>query len=165
MTKLPPIPTRDSAGSFELKNPDDGAPIKEMFPLDDALLFITEKCTYRMQVADQIDPERKNPALPHNITQKLFDHGVNSEILCKTLLLAKVMLRKEMLKVDNACAIRLAFDALSELVAMDEAARAFKVAEQQAIERAKSTPQQPRSLAEMFAPTARPSCKKATTSN
>jgi hypothetical protein len=111
MAELPPMPQRDAAGRFEINNPDDGTPIKEMFALGGALLFITEKCTYRMQVADQIDPERKNPALPHNVTQKIFDHGISSEILCNTLLLARVMFRKEMLKIDIDRAMQLAFDA------------------------------------------------------
>ncbi len=60
-----------------------------MFTLGDTLLFATEKCTYRLQVADQIDPDRKNPSLPHNVQQKIFDHGTGSELLCNTLLLAK----------------------------------------------------------------------------
>jgi hypothetical protein len=130
MTKRPPIPARDSGGRFELNNPHDGTPIKEMFTLGDALLMITEKCTYRMQVADQIDPERTNPALPHNVVQKIFDHGTRSEILCNTLILAKVMFREEMLAIDTEKAKQLAFEALGDLMAMDEAVQAFKEAEQ-----------------------------------
>jgi hypothetical protein len=140
------MPARDSAGRFELNNPDDGTPIKEMFTLGDGLLFITEKCTYRMQVADQIDPERTNPALPHNVTQKIFDHGTRLEILRNTLILAKVMFRKEMLTIDIEQARQLAFEALGDLVAMDEAVQAFKTAEQGAIDNAQRTPRQPRSL-------------------
>ncbi len=135
MVKLPPIPSRDRGGSFTLNNPDDGSPIKDMFTLGDALLLITEKCTYRMQVADQIDPERKNPALPHNVHQKLFDHGTNSELFCNTLLLAKIMFRKEFLKIDVERARQLAFEALSELVPMNETAISFKSAEQAVIEK------------------------------
>jgi hypothetical protein len=155
------MPVRDAAGQFELNNPDDGTPIKEMFTLGDALLFITEKCTYRMQVADQIDPERMNPALPHNVTQKIFDHGTNSQILCNTLLLAKVMFRKEMLTIDVNRAMQLAFEAFGELVAMDEAARAFKEAEQHAIEKAQRTPHQQSSLAIPSVGNVRTHCKTA----
>ena len=32
MPKLPPIPTRDSGGMFRINNPDDGTPIKQMYP-------------------------------------------------------------------------------------------------------------------------------------
>lgn len=145
--KLPRIPTRDSGGSFSLNNPDDGTPIKEMFTLGDGLLFVTEKCTYRLQMADQIDPDRKNPALPHNVQQKLFDHGTGSQLLCNTLLLGKVMFRKEFLKIDIDRAMQLALDALGELVAIHEAAEDFKTAEQVALEKAVRSPRQSRSLA------------------
>jgi hypothetical protein len=116
MNKRPPMPGRDLGGSFKLNNPDDGTAITEIFTLDDGLLMITEKCTYRLRVADQIDPERKNPTLPHNFQQKLFDHGVNSELLCRTLLQAKVMFRKEFQTIDVRRAMQLSFDALSDLV-------------------------------------------------
>jgi hypothetical protein len=56
--------------------------------------MITEKCTYGMQVADQIDRERTNPNLPANFQQKLFDLGTTSDLLCRTLLHAKVMFRQ-----------------------------------------------------------------------
>jgi hypothetical protein len=138
MDKCSPIPIRDSGGSFTLNNPDDGTPIKEMFRLNDGLLMITEKCTYRMQIADQIDPDRKNPALPPNFQQKLFDHGTGSELLCRTLLQAKVMFRKEFQSVDIDRAMQLVFDALGDLVSMHETAQTFKSAQQTAIEKAKA---------------------------
>jgi hypothetical protein len=105
--------------------------------------FVTDKCTYRLRVADQIDPERKNPALPHNTQQKLFDHGVQSQQLCNTLLLGRMMFRKEFLKIDVERAKQLAMDALSELVAMHDASREFRTAEEAAMEKPRqSTPQE-----------------------
>ena len=77
---------RDGGGSFSLENPDDGTPIKEMFSLKDRLLMITDKFTYEIQVADQIDPQRTNPGLPHNIRRKLFDFGIQSEAIRKILI-------------------------------------------------------------------------------
>jgi hypothetical protein len=132
------MPVRDAAGQFQLNNPDDGTPI-----------------------ADQVDPERTNPALPHNVTQKIFDHGTSSEILCNTLLLAKVMFRKEMLTIDIDRAMQLALDAFSELVAMDDAAQAFTTAEQQAIDIAQRSPQQDRSLSIPSVGNVRTQCKTA----
>ena len=159
MPKMPSILSRDPAGSFSLNNPDDGTPIKEMFALGDGLLFVTEKCTYRMQVADQIDPDRKNPALPHNVQQKIFDHGTESLLLCNTLLLSKVMFRKEFLKVDVDRGMAFAFDALGELIAMHEAAEEFKAAEQAAVQRLQQSPQQSRSLAIPSVGNVRTHCK------
>jgi hypothetical protein len=130
-----PLPSRDLGGMFTIDNPDDGTPIKKMFALNDSLLLISEKCTYRIQVADQIDPDRKNPALPPNIQQKLFDYGTNSELVCRTLLQAQVMFRKEFQSVDIDRAMQLSFDALSDLVSVHETAQAFKSAQQAAIEK------------------------------
>ncbi|MGA2495408.1 MAG: hypothetical protein ABSF67_21145 [Roseiarcus sp.] len=127
---------RDYGGRFTLKNPDDGSPIRETIVLGDRLLSITEKCTYAIQMADQIDPGRTNPDLPVTFQQKLFDHGVDSELLCRSLLHAKVMFRKEFQQVDIARAMQLSFDVLSELIAMDAAAQSFKTAELAAIEKA-----------------------------
>jgi hypothetical protein len=161
MTKLPPIHARDAGRSFSISNPDDGTPIREMFVLGDDLLLLTDKCTYRVQVADQIDPNRTNPALPHNVQQKMFDHGTGSELLCKTLLLAKVMFRKEFLKVDVDRAMRLALDALTELVAMHAAVEDLRLAEQTAWKKARATPQQDRSLAIPSLGNAQTLCKTA----
>jgi hypothetical protein len=138
MKKHPPMHSRDLGGAFTLNNPDDGTPIKEIFELNNGLLMITEKCTYRMQVADQIDPKRKNPALPPIFQQKLFDYGTKSELLCRTLLQAKMMFRKEFQSVDIERAMQFSFDALGDLVSMHEVAQTFKLAEQAAIEKAKT---------------------------
>lgn len=138
MDTRPPLPRRDLGGRFSINNPDDGTPIKEMFKLGDGLLLITEKCTYRMQVADQIDPDRKNPSLPPNFQQKIFDHGTESDLLCRTLLQAKVMFRKEFQSIDNDHAMQLAFDAFSDIVSTHEAGQVFVSAEKAAIEKSAS---------------------------
>ena len=132
----PPRHPRDRGGMFTLKNPDDGSPIRELVVLGDRLLSITEKCTYAIQMADQIDPGRTNPALPHNFQQKLFDYGVDSDLLRRSLLHAKVMFRKEFQQIDPERARQFSFDFLGELLAMDEAARDFRAVEVAAIEKA-----------------------------
>ncbi|SOE63161.1 hypothetical protein SAMN05414139_02262 [Burkholderia sp. D7] len=134
MDTRPPIPRRDSGSRFSINNPDDGTPIKEMFKVGDGLLLITEKCAYRMQVADQIDPDRKNPSLPPNFQQKIFDHGTASDLICRTLLQANVMFRKEFQPIDNDHAMQLAFDAFSDIVSTHEAAQVFVSAEKAGIE-------------------------------
>jgi len=122
-------------------------------------LIISEKCTYRLQVADQIDPDRTNPALPPNFQQKLFDHGTNSDLLCRTLLQAKVMFRMEFQSVDINRAMQLSFDALGDLVSMQEAAEAFKSAEHQAIGKANALEQKDRSQTIPAAGNVRDHCK------
>ncbi|WP_140976853.1 hypothetical protein [Bradyrhizobium guangdongense] len=144
--RRPFLPMRDGGGSFQIENPDDATPIKEMFSFKDRLLLITEKCTYEVQVADQIDPERKNPDLPHNFQRKLFDYGIQSEALQRILLQARMLLKQEHLTIDVNLAQRLALDALQEFAAMDQAAKIFKNAEAREIEAYNRTQQQPRSL-------------------
>lgn len=159
MSRLPHIPIRDSGGSFSLNNADDGTPIREMFSLDEGLLIITDKCTYRVQVADQIDPHRTNPNLPHNVHQKLFDHGVESELLCRTLLQSKVLFRKEFQTIDIEHGKRLAFDALSDFVAMQDAAFAFRSAEQKEIEKKQNLERKDASIAMPAVGNVRGHCK------
>jgi hypothetical protein len=131
----PPMPIRDSGGQFTLNNPDDGSPIRQTFPLGERLLIVTEKCTYQVQLADQIDPGRTNVHLSPVFQSKLFDHGTESHLLCRTLLQAKVMFRKEFQSIDVGRAMELAFDALSDLISMQESAAAFKAAEQAAVDK------------------------------
>jgi len=140
------MPSRDRGGGFTINNPDDGTPITQMLKLNEhVLLVVTEKCTYRIQVADQIDPERKNPAQPPNFQQKLFDHGTKSDLLCRSLLQAKVMFRKEFQSIDIDRAMQFSLDALGDLVSMQEAAQTFKAAQNAAIEKADALQQKDRS--------------------
>lgn len=127
--------------------------------LNDGLLLITEKCTYRLQEADQIDPDRKNPALSPTFQQKLFDYGTNSELLCRTLLQAQVMFRKEFQSIDIDRAMQLSFDALGYLVSMHETAQAFKSAEQTAIEKTERLERQNTSQTIPAVGNVRSSCK------
>lgn len=138
MKKQPPIPARDRGGAFKINNPDDGTPITEMLEVGDGLLIISEKCTYRIQLADQIDPERRNPSLPHNFQQKIFDHGTKSELLCRTLLQAKAMFRKEFQTIDVEQAMKLSLEALGNLISMDEISQRFASAERAAVDKAQS---------------------------
>ena len=127
---------RDLGGAFQLHNPDDGTPIREMFTLGERLLMISDKCIYAITIADQIDPERTNAALPHNVQQKLFDHGADSELVCRSFLQGWRLFRKEFQTIDNDAALAEAFEVLGELIAMSISADEFKVAQQSAIEKA-----------------------------
>jgi hypothetical protein len=116
---VPGAAVRDSGGSFILDNPDDGTPIREMLALKEGLLLVTDKCIYEVRLADQIDPTRTNPNLPHNVRRKLFNHGMASEFVCKILLQAKVLFQQNILSIDSARALELSLEALKELIAMD----------------------------------------------
>ncbi len=136
---------REAAGSFTLNNPDDETPIKEIVSLGKFLYLVTEKCTYRVQLADQIDPERKNLSLPPIFQQKLFDVGTESELLRRTFMQAKVLFREEFLSIDIEKAMELTLDALAELTAMHEICERFAASEQAAIEKVKAVSSKDRS--------------------
>jgi hypothetical protein len=135
MSSNPNPHPRDLGGAFQLHNPEDGTPIRELISLADRLLMITDNCIYAIKVADQIDPDRTNAALPHNIQQKLFDHGADSELVCRSFLQAWRLFRKEFQTIDNDAALAEAFEVLSELVAMRSIADEFQSAQQSAIEK------------------------------
>jgi hypothetical protein len=138
MTKRPIDIVRESGGSFSIANPEDGTAITGMFTYSDFLLVLTEKCAYKIQTADQVDPKRLNPNLPKVIQQKLFDYGTRSEIVGRTLLTAKGLFRERFLPdwVDLERGIKLSFEALSEIVAMKTASLEFKELEDRAISQA-----------------------------
>lgn len=140
-----PLHSRDYGNSFALNNSDDGTPIKEMLSLGKYLYLITKQCTYRVQMADQIDPERKNSNLPPVFQQKLFDLGTDSELLRRTLIQAKVLFRKEFLCIDLERAMELTLEALSELAAMHEVRKNFASLEQAAINNLGVNPSKDRS--------------------
>jgi hypothetical protein len=159
MHDRPSVPARDQGGSFSLSNPDDDTAIVKMFRLDDGLLVITQKCTYRMQMADQIDPERKNPALSPSFHQKLFDYGTSSELLCRTLLQAEVIFRKEFQTIDVQRAMQLSFAAFGDLVSMYEKTQEFKTTEVAARKKAEAQGRQQRSLTVPAVGNVRDHCK------
>src|SRR6267154_5600200 len=97
MNKRPIDIQRDSAGSFSLNADGDGTPIREMFSLNDTLLIITERAIYEVKVADQIDPERQNPNIPHNVQRRILELGTDSELVGRTLLTARNLFRSEYL--------------------------------------------------------------------
>jgi hypothetical protein len=140
------MPMRDGAGSFEINNPDDGTAIKEMLSFRKRMLLITEKCTYEVQLADQIDPGRTNPDLPHNVQRKLFDLGITSDALCKTLLQANMLFKDGFLPIDLDAAKALAMQALIEFASMKRVATEFKDLERIEIEKYQRAKQQARSV-------------------
>lgn len=134
MTKLNRHP-RDLARSFQIHNPDDGTH-PGMFGLGDRLLVISDKCIYAVKLCRSDRSGRTNGALPHHVRQKLFDHGAVSELVCRSLLQARRLLRKEFQTIDVDAALAEAFEVLGELVAMRSIADEFNDAQQAAIQKA-----------------------------
>ena len=84
MEKRPIDIKRDSAGKFKLQADDDATGVSEMFVLNDGLLLATGNGLYEVKTADQIDPERKNPNIPHNLQRRILSLGTESELVGRT---------------------------------------------------------------------------------
>jgi len=145
MNKRPIDIQRDCGGQFKLESPDDGTTITDMFELNDSLLIATQKSVYEVKVADQIDPKRENPNIPHNVQRRILALGTDSELVSRTLLTAKNLFRKDFLpdSVNAKQALTFSFEALTDMVAMQTTAAEYELAEQKEIQAAQSrTPQQ-----------------------
>jgi hypothetical protein len=148
MEKRPIDRKRDSAGTFRLQADDDDTGISEMFPLADGLLLVTGKGLYEVKTADQIDPERKNPSIPHNLQRRILPLGTESELVGRTLLTAKTLFVEKFLPttVDVKKAMSLTFEVLKDLVAMDVAVTDYESAEKREIQKMESRSPDPGSF-------------------
>lgn len=82
---------RDAAASLRIGDESDGG-ISEMISFDKRLLTLTTQSTFEVFLADQIDPGRTNPDVP-NAHERILDHGTESEIVGKTILLSDQLLK------------------------------------------------------------------------
>lgn len=96
MPKKPIDAIRDSAFFMNIDDPDDPSPLREIIPLSDMMLIVKDRSIWQVQLADAIDPERKNISIP-NTRQKLMKRGVSDVLVCRTLLQAKHLLKAEFL--------------------------------------------------------------------
>ena len=62
---------RDSGKSMQVGGDGDDSAIPEMIPIGDTLYMIKERSIYAVQLADQIDPDRTNAAIPDTQQQIL----------------------------------------------------------------------------------------------
>lgn len=79
---------RESAGSMTITTPDDDTPIREMISTGERLLVVKDKAIYEVTLADQIDPERTNLAVP-NTVQRVLSFGAQEAWVGKVVLTAR----------------------------------------------------------------------------
>lgn len=80
---------RDAAFSMRVGG-DDHSAIMHHLSTGNALYIIKEAGVYQLKTADNIDPERLNPNIPHQ-NQQILPAGYNNEIVAKILLTAKTL--------------------------------------------------------------------------
>lgn len=125
---------REAGGSFVIGDVNDGTPIRKFVKMAGNLLALTDRGIYEIKLADQIDPERTNPNLPHNVHRQVLSVGCESELVRRVFLSAHTLFDEKFLRstIDHEQALTLAFDALENMTAMSTIASDFDRAEQHA---------------------------------
>ncbi len=111
---------RDSAFSMHVGGPDNGA-ICEMISINDQLHIVSEHAIFLVQLADEVDPDRTNAAVP-NTKQQVLSYGAKDPAVGRILLTAQAMLKASHLSSDfpEQRALSLAFDFLRDIAAMSD---------------------------------------------
>ena len=106
---------------MEVGTEDDSSPIKTMCVLGGSMHVIKAQGIYRVQLADEIDPQRTNPAIPHTY-QRVLRYGTDCELVRQTLMTAKRLFDTKLLGAafSYTQATDHSFEALKDLIAMHE---------------------------------------------
>jgi hypothetical protein len=110
---------RNSGGQMTL--PPDTGGIIDMCEISGALHMIGSSAIYRVQLADEIDPQRTNIAIP-NTHQKVLSYGTEFPYVRQTLMTARRLFSNSVLGpvFDYKTGINLSFEALQDLAAMHD---------------------------------------------
>lgn len=129
-----PFESRNGGKRFEIGDAEDGG-TSAMFSVGDSLLIVTKKSIYALRLADNIDPERTNPAIPDS-KQKILAYGSDEPFVCRTLLQAHALLGGQGLPktVDSKSGLSIGLNFLKEMTALHELVNDY-VAEEEAITR------------------------------
>jgi hypothetical protein len=119
MNNRPIDKVRNSAAKMTL--PPDTGGITDMGEINGAMHIIGASAIYRVQLADEIDPQRTNVAIP-NTHQKVLPYGTKFAYVRQTLMTARRLFSNNVLggAFDYKGGINLSFDALQDLAAMND---------------------------------------------
>ncbi|CAD5248785.1 MULTISPECIES: hypothetical protein [unclassified Imperialibacter] len=111
---------RDSGGEANIGTEADGAVVETLSLNDKKLIIIKERAIYQLQMADDIDPDRTNINLPRMIQKLYIEQGTESELVCRTFLTAKRLLKEGCINddVDVSKILELSLELLHELIAL-----------------------------------------------
>lgn len=117
---------RDGAGSLEVKTPDDDSAITGILTFNDSLYAVKERGVYEIQLADKIDPERKNMHVP-NAIQRVLPYGSAEPWVGAVLLTGHELLKKEILNssIDVDRAMSLVLEIAQNIASAKETFKAF----------------------------------------
>jgi len=120
---------RDSGGGTQL--PDGSGNVIELVVIDDQLLIVAEHGIYSVRLADQIDPERQNPAIPFAVRRQEIPYGADTEFVCQTVMTAKALANDAHLpdEAKGEAVLRIAMRAAFELAGAVDVANDLRVSE------------------------------------
>lgn len=127
-----PFARRNGGKQFEIGDVDEGG-ISAVISTGDSLLIVTRKSIYTLLLADHVDPDRTNPAIPDS-KQKILAYGSDEPFVCRTLLQAQALLGGQGLptSIDSKKGLGIGFNFLNEIVALHELVNDY-VAEEERI--------------------------------
>jgi hypothetical protein len=112
---------RDSGLRMDVGTEDDRSPVKATCVINNSMHVIKAKGIYRIQLADEIDPQRTNPAIP-NTSQRVLSYGTDCDLVRQTLMTASRLFHSKLLgpSFPYNRPIDLTYDALKDIAAMHE---------------------------------------------
>jgi hypothetical protein len=127
--------------------PPDTGGITDMAEINGALHIIGAAAIYRVQLADEIDPQRTNIALP-NSHQKVLSYGTEFSYVRQTLMTARRLFSNNLLGAafDYKAGINLTFDALQDLAAITDIRKELRARFDKCEEDHKNPALEPRSM-------------------
>jgi hypothetical protein len=122
---------RDAAFSMQI-DPSAGR-ISEMIPIGNSLYMVAQHGIYAVQLADQIDPERTNAAIPH-VQQQVCAIGADDLPVARILLTAHTLFDQKILgaEFDREKAMGIALNILKDVAALKVMRQNLKSAESNA---------------------------------
>jgi hypothetical protein len=115
---------------MRIEGDGDDSPIIDMITIGDALYIVKECGIYTFQLADQIDPERTNAAIPDAL-QRVLAIGASDPIVARTLLTADTLFQQRVLgpSFDEGKGLKLVWELLQDFVTMSDMGADLKAAE------------------------------------
>jgi hypothetical protein len=125
---------RDGALSMKIGSAEEGG-VVTMISMGDRLITVKDKAIYSFQLADEIDPERKNINV-QNVQQRLATVGADNLIVGRTLLTADKMLKPTFLRgdLDKVKLLNLYLDLVLTLVSANEIAATLQLDQESAVQ-------------------------------
>jgi hypothetical protein len=111
---------RSEGGYFSMGS-DENDHVSGLVKVDDQLLCITQKNIRTVLMADDVDPDRTNPNINHNI-QEVIPYGSENKFVGKTLQQASILFEENSLlpHIDHNKGISIALSFLKEILSLDK---------------------------------------------